>query len=461
MTYTVTLPNGSTLGTISDGTGNGPAFPASTAFTSLNLIGRNYSNYGQFIANDLVALLVNNAYSVSPSTPQQGQLWYDTSNSLLKIYNGTAWVVVSAATSQATAPSTTVAGSFWWDSVNQQLYVYNGLTPYNISGWILVGPQRNGSGAVWEVIYDTGLNAHDVLSLKLDGVRTAIISSSSFTSNVSYPGIGTNIVAGYNVSSSYTIYGTANNASYLGAVPAANYLRTDINNVAQGSLAIQSNTGVIIGSLGTLVANVTTSGTGRLYNVYSGGNISFHVNSTLNGQEKSLWVSGYDGYTYVNADPIGAMGVATKNYVDNSFVNATLSGVSTAVTAPLGTANTMIATTAFVVNNSGFFTNKIYQGNSYLQILDTGAGNITLNIDSANVLTATSTGVNLLGAPTTVTASQVYNDSGSSAVASTQYVKTATQWWGGSAKFVSNAAPNPGVNDTGSNNGDFWFQISS
>ena len=93
MTYTVTLPNGSTLGTISDGTGNGPAFPASTAFTSLNLIGRNYSNYGQFIANDLVALLVNNAYSVSPSTPQQGQLWYDTSNSLLKIYNGTAWVV--------------------------------------------------------------------------------------------------------------------------------------------------------------------------------------------------------------------------------------------------------------------------------------------------------------------------------------------------------------------------------
>ena len=244
-------------------------------------------------------------------------------------------------------------------------------------------------------------------------------------------------------------------------MPAANYLRTDINNVAQGSLAIQSNTGVIIGSLGTLVANVTASGTGRLYNVYSGGNVSFHVNSTLNGQEKSLWVSGYDGYTYVNADPIGAMGVATKNYVDNSFVNATLSGVSTAVTAPLGTANTMIATTAFVVNNSGFFTNKIYQGNSYLQILDTGSGNITLNIDSANVLTATSTGVNLLGAPTTVTASQVYNDSGSSAVASTQYVKTATQWWGGSAKFVSNAAPNPGVNDTGSNNGDFWFQISS
>ena len=138
-----------------------------------------------------------------------------------------------------------------------------------------------------------------------------------------------------------------------------------------------------------------------------------------------------------------------------------LTGTPTAPTASLGTDTTQIATTAFVINNSGFFTNKIYQANSYLQILDTGAGNISLNIDGTLVLSGTSSGVNLLQSPTTPTVGQTYNDAGSSAVASTQYAKTATQWWGGSAKFVSNAAPQAGVNDIGSNNGDFWFQIGS
>ena len=461
MTYTVTLPNGTTLGTISDGTGNGPAFPGSTPFTTLNLIGRNYSNYGQFIANDLVALLASNANTTSPLYPTQGQLWYDSANNILKVYNGTNFLPVGVAYSNATAPTTTVAGSFWWDSVNKQLYVYNGTTPYALSGWVLVGPQRNGSGAIWEILYDTGNNAYDVVSIYLDSTRTSIISSYTFTPNVSIPGFGT-IQSGYNMNSGYTIYGTTNNASYLGLQPAANYMRTDINNTVYGSLTMLSNAGVTIGTSGSFVANVSSVGTGRLYNTYAGGNVSIHVNSTLNGQEKSFWVSGYDGYTYVSADPIGNLGVATKQYVDNSFTNSpVLGGAPTAPTAGPGTANTQIATTAFVVNNSGFFTNKIYQGNSYLQILDTGAGNITLSIDSTSVLTATSSGVNLLGAPTTPTASQTYSSGGDSTVASTQYVKTATQWWGGSAKFVSNVAPVAGVNDTGSNNGDFWFQISN
>ncbi len=52
MSYTITKTDGTTLGTILDGTIN-------TSFTSLTLIGRNYANYGQLIANDLEALLEN------------------------------------------------------------------------------------------------------------------------------------------------------------------------------------------------------------------------------------------------------------------------------------------------------------------------------------------------------------------------------------------------------------------
>ena len=82
-------------------------------------------------------------------------------------------------------------------------------------------------------------------------------------------------------------------------------------------------------------------------------------------------------------------------------------------------------------------------------------------INGTTVATASASGLNLFNGATAVTQGQTYATSGNSLVATTQFVKTATTWWGGSAKFVSNAEPNPGVNDIGSNDGDFWFQYSN
>ena len=78
---------------------------------------------------------------------------------------------------------------------------------------------------------------------------------------------------------------------------------------------------------------------------------------------------------------------------------------------------------------------------------------------------ASSTGVDLKSGATAVTMPQTSTGAGNATIATTQYVKTAQQWWGtganASAKFVSTSAPVVGVNDGGSNNGDFWFQIAS
>jgi hypothetical protein len=447
MSYTINLPNGTTLGTIPDGT-------VDTSTTSLTLVGRNYSNYGQIMLDDLLKLLVNSANTTSPSNPNQGQLWYDSTNNLLKAYNGSGWVVVSAATSQASAYSTTVAGSFWWDSGNKQLYVYNGTSPYAVSGWVLVGPQRNGSGAVWEQLLDTSNITHDVVSIFLDGVRTAIINKdSAFTLQSAISGFGT-INLGYNMNSSYTIYGTANNASYLGGIPAANYWNSTANNTGSGTLAVLNNTGIAVGYNQQLTLGLSGNNA-SITNVTTTGNLNLVANGTT-----ALTVSP-SGAVTLAANPTTNLGAATKQYVDNSFVNAALTGVPTAPTAPAGTANTMIATTAFVINNSGLFANMIYQLNSSLSITDTGTGFANLQIDGTSVLTATAGGVNLLNGATAVTQPQTYQSTGNSAVATTQYVNTATQWWGGSAKFVSNAVPNAGVNDIGSHDGDFWFQLSS
>jgi hypothetical protein len=90
--------------------------------------------------------------------------------------------------------------------------------------------------------------------------------------------------------------------------------------------------------------------------------------------------------------------------------------------------------------------------------MDTTSANVV--IAGTTVATASASGVNLFNGATAITQGQTYATSGNSLIATTQFVKTATTWWGGSAKFVSNAAPNPGVNDIGSNNGDFWFQYA-
>ena len=456
MSYTITRTNGTVLGTIADGTYD-------NSHTSLTLVGRNYSNYGQIMTNTLVRLLENSSYNISPSYPLSGQLWWDSGNNYLKVYTGTAWKIVSSCTAQAAAPSTTTAGDLWWDTTNQQLYVYNGTSPYSADGWILVGPgypTGHKTGAIVEAITDTLSATHYVTSLYADTTRIAIISKdAAFTPFPSLTGF-TIIQTGMNMASGDTVWGTANNASYLGDQPAANYFRNNINNTGTGTLAVVNNSGLTVGAYGQFVANITSNNV-SLHNTVSGslnfvnqGNVALAVTST--------------GQITVNTDPAVALGIATKQYVDNSFINANLWGISTAITAPQGTSNTMIATTEFVASGlSGIFKYKIYSGavgTNHLWI-DSTIPAANLVVGSQLIMQASSTGVDLKSGATAVTMPQTYTGAGNATIATTQYVKTAQQWWGtganASAKFVSTQAPSAGINDGGSNNGDFWFQIAS
>ena len=236
MSYTIIKTDGTTLGTILDGTIN-------TSFTSLTLIGRNYANYGQLIANDLVALVENFAYTSSPSNPLAGQLWWNTSDQRLRVYTGSAFKVISSATVADSAPTGAIAGDLWFDSVYDQLYINDGTS------FILVGPERNNSGAVWEQITDTSAVVHDVLSIKLNNARTSIISrDSEFTPATAIAGY-TTIKAGINANTSVgsaTFHGLANNSSFLGGQPAASYLRNDIDATTTGNLTIAKNGGLTI-----------------------------------------------------------------------------------------------------------------------------------------------------------------------------------------------------------------------
>ena len=63
--------------------------------TSLGLIGKNYTRFGETLNENLLHLLENFADTNAPSNPSEGQLWYDTTNSLLKLYDSGVWTTIS------------------------------------------------------------------------------------------------------------------------------------------------------------------------------------------------------------------------------------------------------------------------------------------------------------------------------------------------------------------------------
>lgn len=62
----------------------------------LELIGRNFSGWGEVLQQNLLKTTQQYAGSTAPASPYLGQLWYDTSVGVLKIHNGTSWEVVNA-----------------------------------------------------------------------------------------------------------------------------------------------------------------------------------------------------------------------------------------------------------------------------------------------------------------------------------------------------------------------------
>ena len=272
MSYTINLTNGTLFATIPDGTIN-------TA-SSMTLVGKNYAGYGQFLDTNYMHLLENSSNTTPPGAPLTGQLWWDSGNGLLKVYNGTTFKTISAATSSSTAPSSNVTGDLWYDSINAQLNVWTG------SAWLLVGPQFTAgtgtTGAIVATITDNTAVSHVVIELYVNDSIVGIVSKdATFTPAVAIPGFTTvrpGITLATIVGSQAPLFqGTATSAQSINGFSSSQFMRTDANTSTTGTLAILNNTGLTVGTnsdfnVGVIGTNVTVK------NNTSGGNISFGVN---------------------------------------------------------------------------------------------------------------------------------------------------------------------------------------
>lgn len=404
MAYTITLTDGTVFATIADGTTN--------TSSSMTLIGKNYAGYGDFLDENFIHLLENSADTTAPSAPLTGQLWYDKTNNLLKVYNGTTMKVISGATASASQPSSNVSGDLWYDTTNQQLKVYTGST------FIVVGPAYSAaqgtSGAIPETIQDSVGATKYITSLYVNNQRVGVVyDGASFTPQASltatFPTIYTGITLTATNSPSFVgSTGQFGTAVVSGNIDGGNLrtsgLVTSTGNVTGGNI----NTGGLITATGNITGgnllSATLSLSGNVLSAISGSS-SITAATTITG------VGNITGGNLRTGGQVSATGNITGGNLSTTLVTATtLSATANVQAGNLRTTGLVsstgnissaanIAGTYFIGNGSqltglslGVSVNKIENGTSQINIPVTdGNANVTLG-GVSNVVVFTNTG---------------------------------------------------------------------
>ena len=221
MAYTVNKTNSSASPnsyTVTDGVVN--------TQTDLSFIGKSYAGYGETIAENFLHLLENFSNTSEPTKPIVGQLWWDSTNSRLKIHNGSAFVPAgSNAPYQSAAPTSMVSGDLWIDSDTEQLFIYNG------SSSVLVGPPASSgttNGFTYHAILDSTDVTQNITKWYNDGNLIAIISEDQFTPKVAISGFAT-VKIGVTLSTAISdvkFQGTATDSDTLGGAAASTFLKS-------------------------------------------------------------------------------------------------------------------------------------------------------------------------------------------------------------------------------------------
>ena len=349
MAYTINLTNGTVFAVISDGTTN--------TNSSVTLIGKNYAGYGEFLDDNFIQMLENfssassagNPTNAKLASPLTGQLWWDSTNSLMKVYTGTGWKVPTGTTASASTPTVTLnQGDLWYDTTNQQVKVYNGAS------FLVVGPaftaSQGTSGAIPLSINDSGGTPHVVTGMYAANTLVSI---------------------------------TSPDATFVPAAPYA----TDFPQIFRGTTVynsgalggnISSNTAVIITSAGTAQLSISATGTTATGFVSAGGNVTGANLLTT-------------GLVTVTGNIIGGnlqtagQASATGNVIGGNINTAGLASVTgNVIGGNISTAG--IITAVGNVNTSGgvLATGNVRGGN----LISAGTATVTGTITAGNVSTA-------------------------------------------------------------------------
>jgi hypothetical protein len=425
MATTINKTNGSVLTTIPDGA-------VDLSSTNIALIGRLYRNYGELVNENLVKLLENFANATSPSTPIVGQLWFDTVDRKIKVYRSTGFVSLGVTTTSTTEPSNPAIGDLWYDTVDAQLKTYTG------SSWTVIAPGYTASqgktGAFAETILDTLSNNHIAVLVYQSGqVISTFSNDNEYTPSTAITGF-TSIKKGITLSSTVgtKVHGTATNAELLDSIDSTQFIRSDENDVATGTLTLTNAQPLVLGPNNTVQINITTTNA-DIVKVNS-GNIRFYTDNTelvmqLNDNKQIVAEQGSastpsitfngdtdTGLNWISSNTLGIAAGGTNRLTVSTTganVNGTLSAGTIASTgnasvagtlsagAIVSTGNASVIGTLAVDGNSEFtanltvsgtmlttvnetVTNNLFVNNELLVRYNSGSGVSALRVDSSN-----------------------------------------------------------------------------
>lgn len=336
MTYTVNYTNpGKSPILIEDQTSNNS--------TSLTLIGKQYDQYGEVIAENFLKLLENFSYTSAPTNPTPGQLWHDSSTKTLKVYDATnIWKPLSVVYTSTTSPTTNAAqatGDLWTNTATGEIFVYNG------SEWVELAAQTQTSGMRVTTRLDNTPTpqTHYTIEAVNNAQTIFVISTEDGWIPASSERLSDNTV----MNLSFPILYKGINFNSTGSYGIHNLSTTRINvgRSTTGHLILENNS--YDASDGTTGAGITLRTTQNPIN----GSI-FSVRSSANTSR--LWVGQSTTSVAGNDFVVGFTGDIGKEY-DQSLYNIKL--------ALDGSISAKIASGSWVATNnetiSGTITNKI------------------------------------------------------------------------------------------------------
>ena len=320
MAYIINKFSGEQLIVLEDGTIN--------TSTSLGLVGRNYVGYGETQNENFIFLLENFANTDPPQRPLVGQIWFDSTDNVANVYDGSNWNPIGAAKLSDTAPIDANPGSLWLDTTADQLKIYNG------SVWGLVGPEAVANFGITrsrsKALFDPAGIAHAVIFFEINDIVIAILTGEQFTlrDNEIVPGFASSLIKGINLAVGYKIegdlIGTASSSERLVNSRLINGVPFD----GQSNITIKSST-----------TNSLVKGTYILGSDFDGSSqVTWSVDATSANQLGKIVArnsSGGFAAGTITADLVGNVsgnvtatsGTSRFNVVEaTTFVGATLTG---------------------------------------------------------------------------------------------------------------------------------------
>jgi microcystin-dependent protein len=319
MAYNIRKSDGTLLLELSDG------FTDNTT-SSLIFIGKNVSNFGEIQNNNLLHLLENFSALTEPANKITGQLWFDKTNNVIKVFNTDKWQTISVLSYSASSTAASSIGNLWYDTINHQLSINTG------TGFRLIGPESVPGFGVTKLVSTTLTDlsniTHPVIKIVINNEIIGIISNTSFDIN------STNGLTGFPYAYKGVTFknGTTNEVQLYGwskFADAANKLKNDVGNFVYASTVTTANSIVQRDSFSNIKVNgitassISTSTTGIISGIWSVNN---GVNPTTNGSANlgtSLlrWSNVYA--QTINATQANATTVKFSNITDSNLASIT------------------------------------------------------------------------------------------------------------------------------------------